>query len=36
MIGKIKRALDWERQDTEDMAWILSVGAVIILGVMLS
>ena len=36
MIEKFKRALDWERKDTEEMLWVVTFGAIVVLGVLLS
>ena len=35
MKEKFKRAFDWQREDTEEMAWILAIGAIVLLGVCL-
>jgi len=36
MIKKFKRAFDWGRKDTEDMVWIVSFGAMVLIGAWLS
>lgn len=36
MIKRFKKVFDWERKDTEDMAWIVSFGAMVLLGAWLS